>query len=67
MSPLTGVIFIDSGVTIVSYVSRSGLSRGGSQSLDPATTGRLPRASSRGRGEHLNDRFPAPSLGLAST
>jgi len=34
---------------------------------DPATTGRSPRAPSRGRGERLNDRFPAPSLGSSST
>jgi hypothetical protein len=33
----------------------------------PATTGRSARASSRGLGEQLNDRFTAPRLGLSLT
>lgn len=33
----------------------------------PATTGRSPHAPKPGRGEQLNDRFPAPSLGPSLT
>jgi hypothetical protein len=45
---------------------RAAAYRCGQQSPVSATSGRSPRAPRRGRGEQLNDRFPAPSLGLSS-